>query len=146
MRRLALLGAASLGPVLMAATPAPLPFARVAPTASYVVFYRGEAGWQFVFACAMPGRRLVAVEIDRLARSPDGDEGEDAEEAGEVVHHLPIARFQGEIQYLPLSRLPLSRARLLEARKPRVDLLGADLRSTSRDRDHWLALEGSLAP
>ena len=146
MRPLALLGAILLGTAVMAGAPGPLPFARVAPTASYAVFYRMEAGWQFVFACSMPDRRLVAVEMDRLPEAPDGDEGEDGEEAGEVVHHLPISRFKGEIQYLPLSRLPLTRARLLGARRPQVRLLGADLRSSSPDRDHWLALGGPLAP
>lgn len=147
MRRLAFLGTALLGPALLAAAPRPLPFARVDPAASYVVFYRIEDGWQFVFACAMPDRRLVALEIDRREEGQGAhEEDADAEEAGEVVHHLPVSRLRGQIQYLALDRLPLPRTRLLACRTPHTVVLGAELRATSLDRDHWLGLGKDLTP
>lgn len=146
MRRLAFLVAALLGPTLPAAAPGSLPFARVDPGAAVAVFYRIEDGWQFVFACSMPDRRLVALEIDRREEVRDRDGDDDAEEAGEVVHHLPISKFRGQIQYIALDRLPLPRTRLLACRTPHTVVLGAELRASSLDRDHWLGLERDLAP
>ncbi|HET6330074.1 MAG TPA: hypothetical protein VFF76_04725 [Holophagaceae bacterium] len=118
-----------------------LPFDQVSATASYVVFYRVEGGHQFLFVYAMPSRRLIALEIDRKD-DEDAKKDADPEEAGEIVHRLPVSKLKGEIQYLALDRLPSGRRGLLRFMgQTRVVFHGADLTAKPADRNHWLALD-----
>ena len=82
-----------------------LPFSRLAPGADHVVFYRIQHQRQYLFLCEVARRRLLAMEIDLIDVDPDSD-GEDERGAPEVIHHLPIAKVSGQIQYLELSHLP----------------------------------------
>ncbi|WP_306524112.1 hypothetical protein [Dokdonella sp.] len=129
---------APLAAAILAAGPAAgLPFDRVAPGTDHVVFYRVEGDHQFLFVYRMPGRMLQALEIDRRER--DGDE--DGEEAAEVVHHLPISRLAGRIQYLEVDRLPGSRRALLALTRKRAAVVeGVRLEATGSTPDHWLGL------
>jgi hypothetical protein len=126
--------------VLRAAAPG-LPFDRVAPGTTHVVFYRVEAGYQFLFVYRMPERRLVALEVDR--RETAEAEGE---EAGEVVHHLPVSRLEGRIQYLQADRLPVPRSQLLALRRQRSAVFqGVRLEATGATPDRWVGLASELS-
>jgi hypothetical protein len=145
-RRALLWGAAWAAPVLLAAaTPRPLPFDQVAPGTDYAVFYRVEDERQFLFVCKMPERRLVALEIDRKEGRDGGVEAE--EEAGEIVHHLPIARLKGRIQYLACQALPDSRRHLLRlAHGSQAVFEGVPLTRTGTFPESWLGVDASLLP
>lgn len=121
-----------------------LPFDQVAPGTVHVVFYRIEGEHQFLFVYRMPERRLVALEIDRREADPDGT---DAEEAGELVHHLPIARLAGRIQYLPADRLPVPRRDLLRfLGRTRVRFQGVTLAAPGASKPgQWLGLAPDLS-
>jgi hypothetical protein len=117
------------------------PFDRVSATASYVVFYRVEDEHQFLFVYEMPSKRLVALEIDRKD-DEDAKQDADPEEAGEIVHHLPVSKLKGEIQYLALDHLPSGRRGLLGFMgQTRVVFQGTGLTAKPADRSHWLGLD-----
>jgi len=139
-------GAAWAAPVLLAAaTPRPLPFDQVAPGTDYAVFYRVEDERQFLFVCKMPERRLIALEIDRKDDHDGGAEAE--EEAGEIVHHLPIARLKGRIQYLACEALPDSRRHLLRLTRGSQGVFkGVPLTRTGAFPESWLGVDASLLP
>jgi len=129
------------GMVQAAPTAKTPPFDRVSATASFVVFYRVEDEHQFLFVYAMPSRRLIALEIDRKD-DEDAKKDADPEEAGEIVHRLPVSKLRGEIQYLPLDQLPSGRRGLLKFMgQTCVVFQGADLAAKPADRDHWLGLD-----
>lgn len=131
----------SAGALQAAPAGKPLPFDRVSATASYVVFYRLEDEHQFLFVYEMPAKRLVALEIDRKEEE-DAAPGADEEEASEIVHHLPVSKFKGEIQYLALDQLPAARRELLRFMgKDRVVFQGSGLTAKPADKKHWLGLD-----
>ena len=101
-----------------------LPFPQVAPGTAYIVFYRIAAERQFLFVYHLPEKRLVAFEVDR--RDAEGEDEQAGEEASEVVHHLPIARYAGTIQYLALPRLPESAHDLIRLTRLKHLVIGAD--------------------
>ena len=101
-----------------------LPFQQVVPGTAYIVFYRIAAERQFLFVYHLPEKRLVAFEVDRREAERDGEEG--GEEASEVVHHLPIARYAGTIQYLALPRLPEPAHDLVRLTRRKHLVIGAD--------------------
>lgn len=128
--------------VLRAGPAAGLPFDRVAPGTTHVVFYRVEGDRQFLFVYRLPGRRLVALEVDRREA---GEADEAGEAASEVVHRLPLSRLEGRIQFLPLERLPVPRAQLLRlVRSPRGMFDGVRLEAPGALADHWLGLGPEL--
>jgi hypothetical protein len=130
-----------VGAVQAAPTGRTPPFDRVSATASYVVFYRVEDEHQFLFVYEMPSKRLVALEIDRKD-DEDAKKDADPEEAGEIVHRLPVSKLRGEIQYLALDQLPSGRRGLLRFMgQTRVVFQGADLAAKPEDKNHWLGLD-----
>jgi hypothetical protein len=106
------------------------------------VFYRVEDDHQFLFVYRMPERHLEALEIDRLEGDDrDGEEGE----AGEVIHHLPVSRLDGRIQYLEAPHLPLPRRVLLALPAQRhVRVLGVILEAAGSSPDDWVGLARGL--
>lgn len=119
-----------------------LPFAQVAPGTAHVVFYRIEGDHQFLFVYGMPGRRLLALEIDR--RGAEGDEPE-GDEAGEIVHHLPLSHLSGRIQFLPVDRLPVPRGQLMKMLgMTRAVFQGVTLDAAGSTRDRWLGRSREL--
>lgn len=116
-----------------------IPFDQVEVGTSYVIFYRIEGRHQFLFVYHMPEKRLVALEIDQREDDPSSEPG--SEEAGEVVHHLPISKLSGRIQYLGLARLPVSRPQLLKLTgHKKVVFQGILLEASEASKDHWLGL------
>ena len=116
-----------------------LPFEQVAPATAYIVFYRIAAERQFLFVYHLPEKRLVAFEVDKREMEAEGDQG--GEEASEVVHHLPIARYAGTIQYLALPRLPESANDLIRLTRQKHLVIGADrLEAQAAPAGGYLAL------
>ena len=144
-------GAALVAASLAAAASTPhdwkpeLPFSQVAPGTAYIVFYRIAAERQFLFVYHLPEKRLVAFEVDR--REAEGEDEQGGEEATEVVHHLPIARYAGTIQYLALPRLPESAKALLRLTRQKQLVIGEDrLEARPALSGSYLALAPPPAP
>lgn len=101
-----------------------LPFHQVAAGTDYIVFYRLAGEWQFLFVYHLPEKRLVAFEADKRESEDESEPG--GEEASEVVHHLPIARYAGTIQYLALPKLPEPAPDLVRLTHRKHLVIGAD--------------------
>ena len=136
--RLCLAPLMAVAGALQAGAPGGLPFDHVAPGTTHVVFYRIEGEHQFLFVYRMPERRLEALEVDRRAPDPEAEGGE---EAGEIVHHLPLSRLGGRILFLAADHLPAPRRQLLELIRTRHPVFqGVALEAAGSTARHWLGL------